>query len=403
MESETPYFESPAPTTTLGNNTPARPRSRSGQAARRLALFLSLTLAAAAVVMLVSFVFGGEPQPRITAKSFEQIKIVDVSDVSDDESTHFSRFMDEHAKSYPTREQHMLRKRIFVDNLRRINQHNKEHAAGQHAWTMRMNHFGDLSPEEFKMRYTGYLGRSPGVAHLHAKNTKAVASQTNVTTKSSVDWVSSGAVTDVKNQGSCGSCWSFSTTGAVEGLVYIKTGTLTSLSEQDLIDCSGNYGNNACNGGLMDYAFEYVMAKGLDTESDYPYEEKLDSTCSHSSHTPAVAAGFVTGYTDVTASVTALKAAVAQQPVSVAIEADQSSFQFYSSGVLTSSCGTSLDHGVLLVGYGTDSSSGTGYWKVKNSWGSSWGEDGFIRLSSDVSQSGGQCGILMSASYPTAE
>jgi KDEL-tailed cysteine endopeptidase len=149
-------------------------------------------------------------------------------------------------------------------------------------------------------------------------------------------------------------------------------------------------------------AFKFVAAQGDSIESSYAYTGTA-GTCSSSNESTAsgLKQSTVTGYTDVTAnSESALQAAVAQQPVSVAIEADQSVFQFYSSGVLTSSsCGTSLDHGVLAVGYGADS--GTDYWKVKNSWGATWGEDGYIRMERNVATTGGMCGIAADASYPT--
>jgi len=209
---------------------------------------------------------------------------------------------------------------------------------------------------------------------------------------SSVDWVTAGAVTGVKDQGSCGSCWSFSTTGCMEGAYYIKKKSLVSFSEQQLVSCDTT--DSGCNGGLMDYAFEWIQSNGgICKESDYPYVSGTGLNPSCKTSCSIVSGTKPTGWTDVRATESALLSAIAQQPVSVAIEADQIAFQLYKSGVFDSSCGTNLDHGVLAVGYGTDS--GANYWKVKNS----WGEDGYIRLSRDVSQTGGQCGILKSASY----
>ena len=213
----------------------------------------------------------------------------------------------------------------------------------------------------------------------------------------SVDWVKGGAVTPVKNQGQCGSCWSFSATGAIEGANAITNGKLASLSEQELVDCSKRYGNMGCNGGLMDNAFHYVIDNGLCSESDYPYTAS-DDTCVSTDCTPIVK---ISDCADVIVNnELALKEAVSKQPVSVAIEADTKTFQLYSSGVLTSdSCGTNLDHGVLVVGYGTEDD--TPYWLVKNSWGDTWGEDGYIKIGrSDSESSKGICGIAMQPSYP---
>lgn len=223
----------------------------------------------------------------------------------------------------------------------------------------------------------------------------------------SIDWVNNGAVTPVKNQGQCGSCWSFSTTGALEGAYYIKNGVLDSFSEQQLVDCDTrkNGGKDmGCNGGLMDNAFSWIEKNGgLCTEEDYAYTSgttKTAGTCDTSC--TVVSGSEIISYTDVKAnSDNDMMSALAQQPVSIAIQADQKDFQLYNSGVFTGSCGTKLDHGVLVVGYG--SLDGEDYYRVKNSWGTTWGDNGYIYLGrgDKFNNGSGQCGMLMQASYPT--
>merc|ERR1711981_414193 len=244
-------------------------------------------------------------------------------------------------------------------------------------------HFGLIAPSADKMWGAPYLGR-------HEWNGEELAK--------SVDWTQQGAVTSVKNQGQCGSCWTFSSTGALEGAFKIAGGGLVSMSEQQLVDCCKLGGCDGCSGGLMDYAFQYLKTHHVCTEASYGYTAQ-NGNCHDSSCTAAIAAGGVTGYKDVSKDDTkALMSAAAQQPVSIAIEADQSSFQSYSGGVLTKECGSSLDHGVLLVGYGTDGDKD--YWKVKNSWGGSWGDRGYIRLQRGKGGAG-ECGLLSGPpSYP---
>jgi cathepsin L len=301
----------------------------------------------------------------------------------------FSEWASKHGKTYASKEELVLRRSIFAANKAKIAAHNAE----GHSWSMSLNKFADLTGEEFKALYASGL-RTKDARSKNVENSLKVNVSANPT---SVDWSAKGAVTPIKNQQQCGSCWAFSTTGSVEGISFISTGTLPSLSEQQLVDCSGAEGNQGCNGGLMDQGFQYIIDnKGITTEAAYPYTA-TDGTCAA---TGKPVAATITGFKDVPAnSETALETAIVTQPVSVAVEADQSVFLFYSGGVMDSACGTQLDHGVLAVGYGTDA--GKEYYKVKNSWGADWGMKGYILLARGAKfNPSGQCGIQSMASYP---
>jgi len=213
----------------------------------------------------------------------------------------------------------------------------------------------------------------------------------------SVDWRKNNAVTDVKNQGECGSCWAFSTTGSIEGLIAIKTGKLYNISEQQLIDCSSKEGNNGCQGGLMENGFQYVIDNnGSCSEKEYPYTAN-QGECQQCKNIVKI-----DNYTDISPNdEKVLKQAVAQQPVSVAIQANLKSFQLYSRGVYSDpDCGDQLDHGVLVVGYGYDYKNNMDYWIVKNSWGPDWGENGYIRIQRNINKKSGLCGIAIQPTIP---
>jgi cathepsin L len=307
-----------------------------------------------------------------------------------DYSVLFEAWRRQHGKEYKTLEEYFARKAIFTANIDMIEAHN----AQKLSWTMGANAFTDLTHEEFKARYVGGL---KGTRKPHYDMVEmAKLNATNV--PSSVNWVNKGAVTGVKNQQQCGGCWAFSTTGATEGITFITTGQLISLSEQQLIDCSQAEGNQGCEGGLMDQAFQYVMDnKGITTETAYPYTA-TDGTCKCTSANACSDAVDISSFTDVAAnSSSALIAAINLQPISVAVDASGMDWQFYSGGVVTdTACGTELDHGVIAVGYDTGASQP--YYLVRNSWGASWGEQGYIRIG--IADGAGICGIQMDPSYP---
>eukprot|EP01012_Entosiphon_sulcatum_P014972 TRINITY_DN1_c0_g1_i1.p1 TRINITY_DN1_c0_g1~~TRINITY_DN1_c0_g1_i1.p1 ORF type:complete len:329 (-),score=60.29 TRINITY_DN1_c0_g1_i1:136-1101(-) len=260
-----------------------------------------------------------------------------------------------------------------LDTIDKLNALNKE----QHG----INKFSDLCADEFKVYHNAKFANktSASVAPLfsEAQVTKALASD--------VDWRQKGAVTHVKDQGQCGSCWSFSATGNMEGQWFLKKDQLVGLSEQELVSCSHN-GNQGCNGGLMDYAFQWVhQNNGIDSESDYPYVSGTGNTgtCDNSKLGKSVAT--FSSYTDVSKNEDQMLAWLSQDgPLSIAVDA-QMGWQTYRGGIMSTCSGTQLDHGVLAVGYGAGA---TPYWIVKNSWGTSWGESGYIRLQYGTNQCG---------------
>ena len=302
---------------------------------------------------------------------------------------HFTAWLLEHKPHYRNNVEKVAdRFKIFAKNLdkiREINAQNKSYYLGLTGLT-------DLTQEEYKQFYLNKELKS-------AKQTSTLPfTHANVEAVDKIDWRDKGAVTPVKNQGMCGSCWAFSSTGSMEGINFINSGKLISLSEEQLVNCDKT--DHGCGGGLMDNAFKYVINNGgIDTEADFPYHAfALWRTC------PADKEGnhavTITDYTDVpTKNKDALLQALSAQPVSIAIEADHFVFQNYRGGIITEdTCGDTLDHGVLAVGF--DTTADTPYWIVKNSGGASWGESGYVRLAINVTDTSGQCGILEHPVYP---
>lgn len=270
----------------------------------------------------------------------------------------------------------------------------EEHNAKNLSYKLGINAFADLTGREFKATHLGLVARNSDgdAAKLPFPNYSEAPD--------AIDWVQKGAVTPIKDQGKCGSCWAFSSTGALEGALFVAKGQLVSLSEEQLSDCetAGHGGvDYGCFGGLQDHAFAYVAKQGLCTEKSWPYTSGAGVSGKCSFFTPTgMRRAFmkIAGYTDVNKTEDALKLAVAHQPVSVGVDADSFGFKNYKIGVMSYECGTKVDHGILVVGYGSGKDGA--YWKIKNSWGTSWGESGYGLMIRGKNM----CGINTQASFP---
>ncbi|CAF1169300.1 unnamed protein product [Adineta steineri] len=297
---------------------------------------------------------------------------------------------DTHKKNYSDVEE-PVRRVVWENNTKIIEEHNLQADLGVYAYWLGMNQYGDLTVNEFVQKYTGLKGK---MKTKYNQVRQVLVCNSTVILPDSVDWRNQNVVEAVKDQGDCGSCWAFSAVGSIESAYAIKTGTLVSLSEQQLVDCSGGEGNYGCGGGWMDYAFVYVInASGIETESSYPYTA-VDQTCVFN---PTETTVQVCDFVDIASGdEVALQQAVATiEPISVAIDAGHSSFQFYQSGVYNESTCLQdifdLDHGVLLIGYGTDGNHD--YWLIKNSWNTDWGDQGYMKMTRNQNN---QCALIVS-------
>ncbi|KAF7803320.1 low-temperature-induced cysteine proteinase-like [Senna tora] len=304
----------------------------------------------------------------------------------------FQNWKERHGRMYTHPEEAALRFEIFKSNLKYIVDKNSM-TSSPNAHRLGLNRFADMSNEEFRRMYSSKVKKPIG--NSSSVSVKDVSCED---VPSSLDWRKRGVVTGVKDQGDCGSCWAFSSTGAMEGINAIVTGDLISLSEQELVNCDTT--NDGCDGGLMDYAFEWVIDNGgIDTEADYPYTG-LDGTCNIKKEETKVVS--IDGYQDVERTDSALLCATAKQPISVGIDGSSLDFQLYTGGIYDGNCSSNpedIDHAVLIVGYGSEE--GEDYWIVKNSWGTSWGMDGYIYIRRNTDLKYGVCAIDYMASYPT--
>ncbi|KAK1439012.1 hypothetical protein QVD17_04827 [Tagetes erecta] len=369
----------------------------------KLILFSSTTMAATATAyaLLLCLIFSytyAATQITVDQDGQSRVEKSPPRRTEEELRTTYELWLARHGKTYNALGEKETRFQIFTDNLKFIDDHN---FSDNQTYKLGLNQFADLTNDEYRSMY---LGAKPDPYRRIAKLQRGDVSQryavqSNEMFPEKVDWRERGAVAPIKNQGGCGSCWAFSTVAAVEGVNKIVTGEMISLSEQELVDCD-NVNNFGCNGGTMDLAFEFIVSNGgINSESDYPYKGVGD-VCDPVRNKAKVVS--IDGYEDVPPmNEKALMKAVAHQPVSVGIEASGREFQLYSSGVYSASCGTELDHGVVVVGYGSEN--GKDYWIVRNSWGSNWGEDGYIRMERNMvgrHASSGKCGITLMASYP---
>ncbi|XP_047319017.1 ervatamin-B-like [Impatiens glandulifera] len=306
----------------------------------------------------------------------------------------YKKWMVENGKVYNGIEEFEKRFNIFKDNLVFIDDHNSENRT----YKVGLNVFSDLTDEEYRSYYLGLKYDADLQSVQSEIDSQRYAASSDEILPEFVDWRTKGAVSPIRNQGKCASCWAFSAIATVESINKIATGQLIDLSEQELIDCDRS-ANIGCKTGLMVDAFKFIIRNGgIDTEKDYPYIE-ADGTCNFTKMKSKVVS--IDGYEKVPRNENSLKKAVAHQPISVGIEAYGKAFKNYVSGIFTGNCRTILDHAVVVVGYGSEN--GVDYWIVRNSWGSNWGERGYMRIKRNDVPGGigpGKCGIAMLASYP---
>lgn len=293
----------------------------------------------------------------------------------------WAEFKETYGKSYASQDIESYRMNIFLQNLIKIENHKG------YSYELGVNGFSDLTTEEFVSQYLGFASNK-------ARTYKNSTIEQNGYKLSNINWTAAGDVQPVQNQGQCGSCWAFSAVGAIESSYAVNKGIKVKLSEEQLVECSGKYGNGGCQGGLMDNAFEYAEEHPLCTEDAYPYTSRfgLVGVCKFLK-TKKCTTYKVTNYTDVPeGNCTGLYNALTQQPVAVAVDA--SNWQSYKSGVFNAtSCQAELNHGVLLTGF--VATAANPYWTIKNSWGPNWGQNGYINL-----QNGNTCGVCDAASWP---
>ena len=306
----------------------------------------------------------------------------------------FIYYVEKYNKLYSNENQLIQAFKNYIKNNEFIMNHNSS------SYQLELNEHFDMDEEQF-ISYRQLYSNFQFLEYYSLKTIdrtlcKPYKPNVNSLVYDSIDWRSK-AVTSVKDQGQCGSCWSFSSAGAMEGAHAIATGELIDISEQQLMDCSWTYGDFGCNGGLMDNAFQYAIDNGMCLEKDVPYLAK-NQKCKEMPDCERVAS-FSYCFDVTPNNQQDLLKAVSEQPVSIAIEADTKVFQFYKSGIIDSyECGTNLDHGVLIVGYGEED--GQMYWNVKNSWGTGWGENGYVRIArSNEVNDPGICGIAMQPSF----
>ncbi|XP_062096988.1 ervatamin-B-like [Humulus lupulus] len=337
-------------------------------------------------LLIVLLIFGGWANSLAMSRTLHEFALINMHE----------QWMAQYERTYADDIEKNTRFEIFKSNLNYIEKFNQE---PNRTYKLGINLFADLTNEEFLRHFTGLkvpmVPSSSSEEYTSFKYENLTAD--NIPT--GIDWRNEGAVTDVKNQGQCGSCWAFSAVAAVEGITKITTGNLVSLSEQQLVDCVGK--NRGCSGGWTEYAFEYIMQnQGIATETNYPYQQSQESYC----YTGISLAAQITGYEKVPQNnEDALLKAVSMQPVSVGIEST-SSLQFYqpSSGIFTGDdcSGNPINHVVTIVGYGEEN--GIKYWLAKNSWGTTWGDNGYVKIMRGGDSAQGVCLINTYATYPLA-